>query len=832
MAALPNLAISLVANIGQFSAAINQATQVLEGMGNEMTRQGADIVNALTGQDKAAEATASQNSSLASSMGQTISSIRKTATTCVLLGTAFSIYTKAMNAATAAGCQHTVMTHVMTAAVSYCQTIFGKWTKILGLTIAAFSAMSIISGVAALFILGASEALRFDSAISRANNGLSPFQNALAELGLAFRTLGDAIGPALFDLMIIAVQALTEAISLLTQVLDGMKNVFGALGISMNSGMALIVALTTAYLGYITVVKNTIVWVNALKFVKAAYLTILTFAKSVQQGYTVAVAAHSATSKFAAVSTASLTGSISTQSIVVGTCAVAMGTLYGVMVALRTAIKQVSAAIMGTPLGIFLAVVAAAIGLFYAFGSAAEVSAEKIKALEEQTAAFSEECQKMNSLAGQITSALDSFATPEEKFAQAISRGNDMMNARGKLADELNEKMARAAELQKMLNERAVGAGGNDENGNFFKTSEVKKELEELLKQIQEGEKTQANLQEFTSEDNQKFLRSNIQSMLSQSGVEIQYSKEEIQKQKQDTIAKWRKTAEDFNLFDGADGEAFRSQLERMEAEYSDEALAAKSVAEKQKKLAERLDQTAQTYQNIADQMMTPFEKYQQQMAQLNTFISESIASGRTVDQKMISQVQSKLALDYVGSGASGGLLKSDEDPRAKFGTIASELSEKLSQGAISVDLYSKALSKASKDLATSGASGQYISKLLEGVEPFEKLQNVVNDLNSKLAAGVITAEQRDRAMELAKEDLLKEEKPEEKQRQKVDLAANQYGSVAAYKAEISGANKEQDEQKKLLTENNKQNDRANQQREEMLGWFRSQQTQRFEVFG
>lgn len=57
-------------------------------------------------------------------------------------------------------------------------------------------------------------------------------------------------------------------------------------------------------------------------------------------------------------------------------------------------------------------------------------------------------------------------------------------------------------------------------------------------------------------------------------------------------------------------------------------------------------------------------------------------------------------------------------------------------------------------------------------------------------------------------------------------------GSVAAYKAELSGTNKEQDEQKKLLTENNKQNDRANQQREEMLGWFRVQQTQRFEVFG
>lgn len=825
MAALPNLAISLVANIGQFSAAINQATQVLEGMGNEMTRQGADIVNALTGQDKAAEATASQNSSLVSSMS-------KTAVTCIILGTAFAKYTSLLNLSTSSGVKHTVMTHALAAATAYCQTIFGRWTKILGLTIAAFSAMSIISGVASLLILGTSEAIRFDSAIAKVNGGLAPLQNALTELGLAFRALGDAIGPALFDLLIIAVQALTESMNLLTQVLDGMKTVFGAFGISLNSGMALIVALTGAYLGYITVVKNTLVWVNALKMAKSAYMAVLTFAKSVQQGYTVAVAAHSATSKFAAVSTASLTGMTATQSVVAGTCAVAMGTLAGVIGAVGVAIKAVSAAIMGTPLGIFLAVVAAAIGLFYSFGSAAEVSAEKIKQLEAQTAAFSEECQKMNSLAGQITSTLDSFATPEEKFSQAVSRGNEMMAARGKLADELSDKMARVGQLQEMLNKRAVGAGGHDENGNFFIVSEVKKEIEELLKQIDEGKKTQAKLPEFTSEDNQKYLRSNIQSMLSQSGVEIQYTKEEIQKQKQDTIAKWRKTAEDLNLFDGADGEAFRSQLERMEAEYSDEALAAKSVAEQQKKLAERLDQTAQTYQSIADQMMTPFEKYQQQMAQLNTFISESVAAGREVDPKMISQVQSKFAQDYAGSGASGSLLKSDDDPRAKFGTIASDLGEKLSRGAISVDLYSKALSKASKDLATSGASGQYISKLLEGVEPFEKLQNVVNDLNSKLAAGVITAEQRDRAMELAREDLLKEEKPEEKQRQKVDLAANQYGSVAAYKAEMSGANKEQDEQKKLLTENNQQNDRANQQREEMLGWFRVQQTQRFEVFG
>jgi hypothetical protein len=147
------------------------------------------------------------------------------------------------------------------------------------------------------------------------------------------------------------------------------------------------------------------------------------------------------------------------------------------------------------------------------------------------------------------------------------------------------------------------------------------------------------------------------------------------------------------------------------------------------------------------------------------------------------------------------------------------------------VDLYSKALSKASKDLATSGASGQYIAKLLEGVEPFEKMQNVVNDLNSKLAAGVITAEQRDQAMELAREDLLKGETKDQTP-PKVNLSANQYGSVAAYQAELAGQKTEEDRQQKLLTENNKQNERANQQREEMLAWFRTQQTQRFEVFG
>jgi hypothetical protein len=52
------------------------------------------------------------------------------------------------------------------------------------------------------------------------------------------------------------------------------------------------------------------------------------------------------------------------------------------------------------------------------------------------------------------------------------------------------------------------------------------------------------------------------------------------------------------------------------------------------------------------------------------------------------------------------------------------------------VDLYSKALSKASKDLATSGASGQYIAKLLEGVEPFEKIQNV-DDSNGEFGEAI-----------------------------------------------------------------------------------------------
>ncbi|MDD3470753.1 MAG: hypothetical protein PHE53_12365, partial [Thermoguttaceae bacterium] len=511
MAMLPNLAISLVANLGQFSAAINQATQVLQGMGSEISRQGAEIANSLTQQERSAAAATQQNTSLVGSMTKQIAA-------CVLLGSVFSKYVTAMNAATAAGVRHTVMTHALTAAASYCQTIFGTWKTVLGLTVAAFSAMSILSGIAALFVLGTSEAARFDAALAAVNQGMSPLQNTLAELGLAFRALGDAIGPVLFDGMILAFQLLTEAVKILTTVLDGIRTVFGSFGMSINSGMALIMALTTAYLGYVTVVKQTLVWVNTLKFAKAAYLAILTFAKSIQQGYTFAVAAHATTSKFAAVSTASLTGLTTAQTVAAGTCAAATGIFAGTVGALGVAFKMVSAAILGTPLGIFLAVVAAAVGLFYAFGSAAEVSAEKIKALEAQTEAFSEECQKMNSLANQVTSTLDASATPEEKFAQAVARGNDMMNARGKLADELNEKMARAAKLQAMINRAGDAKGVRDEKGTLFVVTESKKELEELLKQIQEGEKTQANLPEYTSKDNQKFLRSNIQSMLSQSG--------------------------------------------------------------------------------------------------------------------------------------------------------------------------------------------------------------------------------------------------------------------------------------------------------------------------